>query len=131
MGRLERPDQKPQDVKFFKIDQGTYDPKTGIWGSDVFIKNNNSWVVQTPSDIQPGKYIVRHELIALHFGGSGNPNGAGTQASGAQFLPICINVEVTGTGKATPEGVKFPGGYTPKDKGILMNLYYGQNQYVS
>ena len=131
MGRLDSPTMKPQEVKFFKIDEGTYDPKSGIWGSDVFIKNNNAWNVQIPSDIKPGKYIVRHELIALHFGGTGNPNGAGTASSGAQLYPICINVDVVGTGTQTPEGVTFPGGYTPKDSGILTNIYFGPNKYVS
>src|SRR5689334_3468942 len=97
MGRYEK-GQKASDVEFFKIDQGTYDPKSGIWASDVLIKNGNSWNVQIPSDIKPGLYIVRHELIALHFGGTGNPNGAGTAASGAQLYPVCINVEVLGTG---------------------------------
>jgi lytic cellulose monooxygenase (C1-hydroxylating) len=131
MGHMESPNMKPTEVKFFKIDQGTYDPKSGIWGSDVLIKNNNSWTVQTPSDIKPGKYIVRHELIALHFGGSGNPEGAGTASSGAQLYPVCINVNVIGEGTQTPEGAKFPGAYSPKDPGILDNIYYGPNRYVS
>jgi hypothetical protein len=102
----------------------------GLWGSDVLIKQNNSWTVTIPSDIKPGKYVVRHELIALHFGGTGNPQGPGTASSGAQLYPVCVNVQVTGTGTSTPPGVKFPGAYKPTDPGILDNIYYGPNRYV-
>jgi lytic cellulose monooxygenase (C1-hydroxylating) len=90
-----------------------------------------TWTVTIPSDIKPGKYVMRHELIALHFCFSGNPKGSGTPSSGAQLYPICFNVEVTGTGKAEPEDVTFPGGYKPNDPGILNNIYYGPNAYVS
>lgn len=78
---------KPQDVKFFKIDENSYNPRTHDWGTDLLIKQNNTWTVRIPSDIKPGKYVVRHELIALHFGFSGNPKGAGTASTGAQLYP--------------------------------------------
>jgi hypothetical protein len=64
MAPMNKP-MKPQELEFFKIDQGTYDPKTGmalpftvlgqltdllgIWGSDTLIKQNNTWTVQIPS----------------------------------------------------------------------------------
>jgi cellulase len=130
MGRWNK-GESPQDVKFFKIDEATYNPKNGKWGSDELIDANNTHTVQIPSDIKPGTYMVRHELVALHFGFSGNAKGAGTSASGAQFLPICLNVKVIGSGTAEPEGVTFPGGYKPSDKGILANIYYGPNSYTS
>jgi hypothetical protein len=74
---------------------------------------------------------MRHELIALHFGMSGNPNGPGTSSRGAQLYPVCINVKVTGSGTVTPPGVKFPGAYNPKDPGILDNIYFGPNAYTA
>ena len=86
---------------------------------------NNSWTATIPSDIKPGKYVVRHELIALQFAADGNPQGAGTVTAGAQFYPICLNVEVTGTGTNTPAGVKFPGGYSPSEPGIIYDLFEG------
>jgi lytic cellulose monooxygenase (C1-hydroxylating) len=95
------------------------------------IKQNNSWSLTIPSDIKPGRYVVRHELIALHFGFSGNAKGAGTASSSAQLYPICLNVDITGDGNAEPAGVTFPGGYQPNDPGILNNIYYGPNAYVS
>jgi lytic cellulose monooxygenase (C1-hydroxylating) len=96
------------------------------FGSDILIQQNNSWTVTIPSDLKAGIYVVRHELIALQFGNSGNPNGAGTGKDGAQFYPICVSVQVLGSGSAMPPGVKFPGGYKPNDPGILYNLYSGK-----
>jgi hypothetical protein len=121
MGRLESPDQKPQDVEFFKVDEGGYDPKTGLFGSDLLMKNNMSWILRIPSDIKSGTYIMRQELLALH---------RAQKEAGAQFYISCLNVEVIGDGTATPPGVKFPGAYTPTDPGIKYNVYYGENRYV-
>lgn len=56
-------------LEFFKIDAvGLVDDSTtpGTWGTDQLIANNNSWLVQIPSDIAPGQYVLRHEIIALH-----------------------------------------------------------------
>lgn len=55
---------------------------------------------------------MRHELIALH--------GAGTYP-GAQFYPVCAQVEVTGNGNALPADsdlVAFPGAYKPDSPGV-------------
>ncbi|KAF2673860.1 hypothetical protein BT63DRAFT_476317 [Microthyrium microscopicum] len=128
MARFDSP-KKPQDLEFFKIDQSGYDQQTHTWATDLLIKQNNTWSLTIPSDIKPGKYVVRHELIALQFASAGNPLGAGTTTTGAQLYPICVNVEVTGTGTTTPAGVRFPGAYSPKDPGILYDLYYGANTY--
>jgi hypothetical protein len=104
-------------LEFFKIDEvglvdGTSAP--GVWGSDQLIANNNSWLVQIPSNIAPGNYVLRHEIIALHSGG---------QANGAQNYPQCFNLQITGSGTATPAGVKGTALYTATDKGILANIY--------
>jgi hypothetical protein len=42
-----------------------------------------------------------------------------------------VEVEVTGTGSATPPGKKFPGTYDWRDPGILINTKYTSNKYVS
>jgi cellulase len=130
MARMDSPDQKVTDLKFFKIDEGTYDPKTGNWGSDKLIAQNNSWTSQIPSDLKAGDYVVRHELIALHFGLWGDAKGKGTQSSGAQFIPECVRIKLSGSGTATPPGQTFPGLYKPTDSGIKVNIYYGPNKYV-
>jgi Auxiliary Activity family 9 (formerly GH61) len=68
---------------------------------------------QLPSDLKPGVYVLRSELIALHY--------ASTQ--GPQVYPHCFNIFINGTGFATPNGVKFPGGYSPKEPALTTNMY--------
>lgn len=105
------------DLEFFKIDEvglvdGTSAP--GVWGSDQLIANGNAWMVQIPSNIAPGNYVLRHEIIALHSAG---------QANGAQNYPQCFNLQITGSGTETPSGVRGTALYTPNDAGILANIY--------
>jgi hypothetical protein len=128
MGAMKDEHTKPEEVEFFKIDEATYDPKTLTWGSDWLIANDNYHTVTIPSDIKAGTYIVRHELVALH--GSFNQNDK-TKQSGAQFYPQCVKVKVLGDGTATPPGEKIPGVYKWDDPGVLVNIYYGPNQYIS
>jgi hypothetical protein len=104
-------------LEFFKIDEvglvdGTSAP--GVWGSDQLIANNNSWMVQIPSNIAPGNYVLRHEIIALHSAG---------QANGAQNYPQCFNLQITGSGTATPAGTLGTALYKADDAGILANIY--------
>ena len=42
------------------------------------------------------------------------------QYPGAQLYPVCVQVEVTGTGAAFPTSfVSFPGAYTPDTPGTI------------
>ncbi|KAF2664489.1 hypothetical protein BT63DRAFT_378963 [Microthyrium microscopicum] len=121
--------QKAQEIPFFKIQQTGYDPKTRTWASDTFMKQNQTWTAQIPSDIEPGLYVLRHELMALHVAEKGSPTSRGTPLSGAQFYPICFSIQVTGDGTVTPDGVKFPGGYKYSDPGLLTNIYNMTGNY--
>ena len=128
IGLIKDPNVKPQEVSFFKIDEAAYDPSTKIWGSTTLIKANNSRTVTIPSDIKAGRYMIRHEILSLHFSGGRNyvlPNGTERVETGAQFYPQCINVDITGSGTATPPGVKFPGAYRAQDPGVRVNSYEG------
>ncbi|KAF2675005.1 glycoside hydrolase, partial [Microthyrium microscopicum] len=116
------------NVAFFKIDEQSYDPKTISWGTDWLMKNKNSQTVTIPSDIKPGTYVVRHEIISLH--NALNDDYIKKQ-SGAQFYPQCAKVKVTGDGSATPAGQKLPGLYKWDDKGILVNIFYRPNEYTA
>jgi len=111
-------------LEFFKIDEvGLVDDTTvpGIWGSDQLIANNNSWAVTIPKDIAPGNYVLRHEIIALHSAG---------QADGAQNYPQCINLEVSGTGTATPSGTVGEKLYTDAAApGVVVNIYQSLSTY--
>jgi cellulase len=119
---------KPEDVDFFKIDELAYDPKTKVWGSDALMANNYTRTVTIPSDIKPGTYIVRHDMIALH---NALNDDYKRKISGAQFYPQCAKVQITGDGTVTPPGSKFPGTYKWDDKGILINIFFMPNEYIS
>jgi cellulase len=80
----------------------------------------NAWTVTIPENLAPGNYVLRHEILALHSAG---------QANGAQFYPQCINLEVTGSGSATPDGVAGTSLYTAEDPGVLFNLYGEFSEY--
>lgn len=41
---------------------------------------------------------------------------------GPQFYMTCFNFKITGDGNATPEGVKFPGGYHTTDPGLHFDV---------
>jgi len=107
-------------LKFFKIaEEGFVD---GKWAADkINAASGFTWKTTIPSDIAPGKYVLRHEIIALH--GGPNPNGA-------QNYPQCLNIEITGSGTAKPAGVSATTFYTPTDPGILVpNFYNGLTSY--
>lgn len=109
------------DLSFFKIDEkGLNDAASNSWASDDLIKDGNAWTVTVPEDIAPGQYVLRHEIIALH---------SAQDANGAQNYPQCINIEVTGSGTAEPEGVAATSLYTAKDAGISLNIYNGLTGY--
>lgn len=92
----------------------------GVWASDELIANGNSWTVEIPSSLAPGKYVLRHEIIGLHSAG---------QANGAQAYPQCINIEVTGSGSSVPSGGAFSSFYSATEPGILFNLYGAFDSY--
>jgi lytic cellulose monooxygenase (C1-hydroxylating) len=110
-------------LEFFKIDGvGLVDDTSvpGTWGSDQLIANNNSWLVEIPSTIAPGNYVLRHEIIALH----------GAESSdGAQNYPQCFNLQVTGTGTDSPTGTLGEALYSESDAGILVNIYQSLSTY--
>lgn len=105
---------KSTDLEFFKIDAAGFED--GKWASDKLIANNNTWTVTVPDSIAPGQYVLRHEIIALHSAG---------QENGAQNYPKCINIEVTGSGTATPKGTPANKLYTATDPGIKVSVYGG------
>lgn len=88
------------------------------WAATPLMVEPNSGVDYTiPKCLQPGFYLVRHELIALH--GAYNEHGA-------QFYPSCHQLKVEGSGETVPGKeslVAFPGGYGSKDPGILYSQY--------
>jgi cellulase len=101
--------------------------KNPPWGSDMLARQNASWTFTVPSTLQPGEYLLRHEILGLHVAG---------KSMGAQFYPVCAQIKLSGSGTTKlPKGVALPGAYKPDDKaGILVELWrvnQGQVQYVA
>ncbi|KAI1851752.1 hypothetical protein JX265_010986 [Neoarthrinium moseri] len=109
-------------LKFFKIQEvGFIDPASDLWAANVLASNNNSWLVRIPSDIAPGNYVLRHEIIALHAAGGTN---------GAQAYPFCYNLAIDGTGSAKPDGIPATQFYKANDPGIKFDLFSHPTTYV-
>ncbi|KAI1500930.1 lytic polysaccharide monooxygenase [Biscogniauxia marginata] len=107
-------------LKWFKISElgqislGSGSGSTGKWADDLIIENGFTWSAAIPATIKPGNYVWRHELIALH---------EGQNEGSAQLYPQCFNIEISGSGTVSPEGVIGTELYTATDPGILHNIY--------
>jgi len=103
-------------AKWFKIHQEGIVSKKGespvVWAQAAIMTGKPS-TVTLPSNIAPGNYLVRHELIALQLADS---------QGGAEFYPACTQLKISGSGTGKPkdsELVSFPGAYKDTDPGIL------------
>jgi hypothetical protein len=79
-------------LKFFKIGEEGYNAAKHQWASDRLMVESSKWDTSIPWDIKPGKYVVRHEMLALHFA-TGNLGRLGK-------IP---GDEIPGLGKAGPQ----------------------------
>jgi hypothetical protein len=92
------------------------------WVNEEILDNGRRDTFPLPSDIKPGMYIFRTDLLALHGNGYGGGLPKKGTGAGPQFYTHCFNLKVLGDGIATPDGVKFPGGYKREDPGIKFSL---------
>ena len=127
----------PATLRFTKIDEsfpalleatgagaGESPPPVGRWATEVLIGANNSWQVGIPRGIKGGAYVLRHEIVALHYAG---------REDGAQNYPQCVNLWVEGDdgGGGAGEGVDLRGGlpatelYGAEDPGVAVDIYGG------
>ena len=85
--------------------------------------NGSPVTLTLPTQVEPGDYLVRHEIIALQLAVS---------AGGAEFYPSCTQIRVGGSQSGTPnQTVSFPGAYSDTDPGILdPNVYTPGSPYV-
>jgi hypothetical protein len=73
--------------------------------------NGGPITMTLPTNIAPGGYLIRQEIIALHLAET---------AGGAEFYPSCTQVMIGGSQTGTPnQTVSFPGAYSDTDPGIL------------
>lgn len=74
----------------------------GIWGTERVINGEGRHEITIPACIEPGQYLLRAEMLALHAAGS---------YPGAQFYQECAQINVIGSGSAKPSTVSLPGAY--------------------
>jgi hypothetical protein len=78
-------------LKFFKIAEMGLLEDGVTWATNVLTANENVTAVTIPHDIKAGNYLVRHELITLHFATEDSRYyDAAAKTKGAQvsFLPL-------------------------------------------
>jgi hypothetical protein len=109
---------KPQSLSWFKIIGRGYDANSKLWANEEVINSDRRDTFQVPSDVRSGIYVLRTELVSLHY----------AKRSGAQFYPHCFNIEIQGTGTEIPDGVKIPGAYGAQDPYLAFDLYTKNNQ---
>jgi len=110
-------------AKWFKINQ-VGRKSDGTWFQADLMKGGVD-TVTLPSNIAPGNYLVRHEILGLHLA---------TSKGGAEFYPACTQLKVGGSGTGTPKAselVSFPGGYSDDDPGIFApGIFDEDTEYV-
>jgi hypothetical protein len=109
-------------AQWFKINQVGKRTGGGGWvQQDQFDGKAHSF--KLPSNLAPGGYLLRHEIIALHLA---------DQPGGAEFYPACAQIKVGGSQSGVPSPndlVKFPGAYGDNDPGIRVNAF-GNDPYT-
>lgn len=104
----------PTNAKWFKLDQNGQQ-SDGTWLQKAF-QQRQAYEMTLPSDLPPGGYLIRNEIIALHLG---------MTVGGAEFYPSCAQVMVGGSGNGQPSPtVSFPGAYSDTDPGIYVPDIY-------
>ncbi|KAI0697469.1 glycosyl hydrolase family 61-domain-containing protein [Cytidiella melzeri] len=113
----------PTNAQWFKIDQLGKEADGSTWYMAEIMSNRDAYDVTLPQNIAPGGYLMRHELIALHLG---------TSLGGAEFYPMCLQLQVGGSGNGSPQPlVSFPGAYNDNDPGIFdPNIYDPGSNYT-
>jgi hypothetical protein len=43
---------------------------SGTWGLAKLIQDGSKWTINIPKDLQPGNYMIRNELAAVHSPGA-------------------------------------------------------------
>jgi cellulase len=111
-------------LKFLKMAEEGLGADNKTWATDRMLANNGTWATTIPADIKPGTYVLRHELLALHFATANSnwwyiPSGK----IAPQFYVSCYVLNITGTGDVVPAGVTFPGAYQEKDPGLVFDIF--------
>ncbi|KAL7278167.1 hypothetical protein ACG7TL_008140 [Trametes sanguinea] len=108
------------NAKWFKIQEDGLH-SDGTWAMNTIYQGKPA-EIQLPSNIAPGEYLIRHEILALHTAMS---------LGGAEFYPSCTQLKISGSQTGKPnETVSFPGAYSDTDPGILIDAYDLKTAYI-
>ncbi|RKU49185.1 hypothetical protein DL546_008836 [Coniochaeta pulveracea] len=83
------------------------------WDIAKLVGGNKGWTSTIPQGLAPGNYLIRHELIALH------------QANNPQFYAECAQIQVGGSGTASPDAsykAAIPGYCNDSDANIKVPI---------
>ncbi|KAJ7618314.1 glycosyl hydrolase family 61-domain-containing protein [Mycena polygramma] len=110
-------------AKWFKITQeGMTAPRVWVQGE---LTQGHPANVTIPANLNPGNYILRHEIISLQ---NVLPDGTGD----AELFPNCVQMKVSGPGTGRPNPsdlVVFPGAYGEKNPGFTFFAYSESTDY--
>jgi hypothetical protein len=111
------------NAKWFKIQQSGR-RQDGTWEQQE-IMNGGVARASLPSNLAPGNYLVRHEILALHLA---------TNPGGAEFYAGCAQLRVGGSETGVPPQqalVSIPGVVKDNDPGVFdPNVFNTQSNYV-
>jgi hypothetical protein len=111
-------------LKFFKIAEDALHNDNKTWATDKLIADNGLWQTSIPGDISKGTYVLRHELMALHFATENtNYKFFGNLKPAPQFYITCFALNITSDGAAVPRGETFPGAYKDTDPGLTYDIF--------
>jgi hypothetical protein len=136
-------------LSFFKISEKGLGADNKTWAVDEMMANGNVSSTVIPHDIKPGNYVLRHELIALHYSTEDSlyhmkadkllgPQVSITRTYYLRELILviqhyvqCFNIHVEGSGSAQPQGVVFPGAYKPfrEEPGLYFDIWRNISPY--
>ncbi|KAJ2724221.1 hypothetical protein GGI07_002091 [Coemansia sp. Benny D115] len=100
-------------LRWFKVYQNGY--VKGNWCSTAINNAGGFLNLILPWDIVPGTYMMRAEIIDLHYA---MKNNFDDYTQGPQFFPSCAKLEISGNGTSVPSGRLIPGLYDINDPSL-------------
>ena len=101
---------------WFKIMEDGYDANAKKWCTEKLIPNNGHLAAKVPSDLAPGYYLMRPELLALHQADKNPPD--------PQFYVGCAQIFLSTGGSAKPKDtVSIPGYVNMQTPAMTYNIW--------